>query len=269
MLPCTSYILKKQATTCRFELPKTTEVGISKQVTWRQPVVCAVSAVLCTVLAIWAVILAPVSPVPGVSGLYIAAAIYVPLALWFGVWGCLAGYLSCVFMGLYLGYSLQFVLVWSLADFFEGFIPLLIYRSLRIKPASKLKHPKVTYGLTALLALDVVASAVALVNTLSEVFIATFIAGIAVLIAQAAIEDRKTWITWLIVGVFIASIVSGVFGVGALAAFGKIPMAIFSTVFFGWVFGDIIVLSTIGTALTVVITPYIQKMHIYVRGFFS
>jgi hypothetical protein len=250
-------------------LSKTTEVGISKRVTWRQPVVCAVSTAICTVLAIWAVVLAPVSPVPDVSGLYIAAAIYVPLALWFGVWGCLAGYLSCLFMGLYLGLPLPFLLVWSLADFFEGFIPLLIYRSLRIKPASKLKHPKATYGLTALLALDVVVSAVALVNTLSEVFIATFIAGIAVLIAQAAMEDRKTWMTWLIVGVFIASIVSGVFGVGALVAFGKIPMAIFSTVFFGWVFGDIIVLSTIGTILTIVLTPYILKTRVYVRKFFS
>ena len=118
------------------------------------------------------------------------------------------------------------LVAWQISS--SNLIPLLIYRSLRIKPASKLKHPKVTYGLTALLALDVVVSAVALVNTLSEVFIATFIAGIAVLIVQAAIEDRKTWITWLIVGVFIASIVSGVFGVGALAAFGKIPMAIFS-----------------------------------------
>jgi hypothetical protein len=78
-------------------------------------------------LAICAEVSAPVSPVPGVSGLYIAAAIYVPLALWFGVWVCLAGYFSCFFMGLYFGYSLDFLAVWSLCDFFEGFIPLLIY----------------------------------------------------------------------------------------------------------------------------------------------
>jgi hypothetical protein len=172
-------------------------------------------------------------------------------------------------MGLYLGLPLQFVLVWSLADFFEGFIPLLIYRSLRIKPALKLKRPKVTYGLAALLALDFVVSAVSLVSNLTEVFIATFIVGIAALIAQAAAEDRKTWITWLIVGVFVASLVSWVFGVGALAAFGNIPMAIFSTVFFGWVFGDIIVLSTIGTILTIVFTPYVLKTRAYVRRFFS
>jgi len=245
-----------------------TEKEHSKGVTWIQPLVCAIS--ICTALAIWAVVEAPLSsPVPGVSGLYIAAAVYVPVALWFGVWGCVAGYLSCVFMGFYLGMPLEFLLVWSLADFFEGFVPLIIYRKLKIKPAVQLEHPKLTYGLIAILLVNVVVSAFALVNSLSEVFIATFIASITVLIAQAVIEDRKTWITWLVVGVFMASLTSGLFGVGAMLAFGEIPAEIFSSVFFGWVFGDIIVLSTIGTALTVVITPYIQKMHIYVRGFFS
>ena len=89
------------------------------------------------------------------------------------------------------------------------------------------------------------------------------------MIVQASIEDRKTWITWLIVGVFVASIVSGVFGVGALVAFGNIHLSIFSTVFFGWVFGDIIVLATLGTILTVALTPIIIKSRVYVRGFFS
>jgi hypothetical protein len=250
-------------------MSETIEKARSRGVTWRQPLVCAISTAICSVLAIWAVVAAPVPPAPGVSGLYIAAAVYVPLALWFGAWGSIAGYLSCVFMGLYFGYSLQFVLVWSLADFFEGFIPLLAYRSLRIKPAYKLKNPKVTYGLTVLLVSDLVVSAVATALTLTEVFIATFIVGIAVLILQTTIENRKTWIAWLVFGVFIASIVSGIFGVGALAAFSEIPMEIFPTVFFGWVFGDIIVLSTIGTALMVVLTPYVQKTRAYVRGFFS
>jgi hypothetical protein len=54
----------------------------------------------------------------GVSGLYIAAAVYVPLALWFGVWGCLAGYFSCLFMGFYFGMPLPYLAVWALADFF-------------------------------------------------------------------------------------------------------------------------------------------------------
>jgi len=85
------------------------------RISWRQPVVFIVATVICTILAIYAVVLAPVEStagaVTGVSGLYFAAAVYVPLALWFGVWGCLAGYLSCVFMGIFLGMPLPFVLV--------------------------------------------------------------------------------------------------------------------------------------------------------------
>ncbi|MCW4006432.1 MAG: hypothetical protein NWF04_07550 [Candidatus Bathyarchaeota archaeon] len=248
-----------------------TDGHASKGVSWRQPAVFVVATVLCTVLAIWAVVAAPVenSPVPGVSGLYIAAAVYVPLALWFGLWGCFAGYLSCVFMGLYFGYSLDFVLVWSLADLFEGLVPLMVYRSLKLKPLLTLKRPTLTYGLAALLALDVVVSAVALVNSMTTVFIATFFVSIGLLLAQAALENRKTWLTWLIVGVFAASLVSGIFGVGALAAFGNIPLNISPTVFFGWVFGDIIVLATIGTILTILLTPYIIKTRIYVRKYLT
>jgi hypothetical protein len=117
----------------------------TKGVTWRQPAVFGAATLVCTVLAIWAVVSTPVSSsagaVTGVSGLYLAAAVYVPLALWFGVWGCLAGYLSCVFMGIYLQLPLPFVLVWALADFFEGFVPLMIYRSLKTKPVLDLKNP--------------------------------------------------------------------------------------------------------------------------------
>jgi hypothetical protein len=62
------------------KLPKP---AFPKTVTWRQPIVCAVATVICTVLAIWAVVAAPVgqSPVAGVYGLYIAAAVYMPLVL--------------------------------------------------------------------------------------------------------------------------------------------------------------------------------------------
>jgi hypothetical protein len=219
-------------------------------------------------LAIWAVVAAPVAPVPGVSGLYLAAAVYVPLALWFGVWGSLAGYLSCVFMGIYSGLPLPFVLVWAFADFFEGFIPLLIYRRLKMKPAP-IKNPKVTYSLSACLIADVVISALAITYGFSEIFVLTFVAAIALLGVQAAVEDRKTWLTWLALGVFVASLASGVFGVGAMAAFGSIPVSIFPTVFFGWVFGDIIVLATVGTVLTVVLTPYVTKTRAYVHNYFS
>jgi hypothetical protein len=182
--------------------------------------------------------------------------------------GSIAGYLSCVFMGIYTGLPLDFVLVWALADFFEGFIPLLIYRKSKIRKA-KLKQPKLTHGLSAFLLADLVISAFAAANAWSGVFMASFIVGIAALLVQAAVEDHKTWLRWLLVCVFAASIASGIFGVGALAAFGSIPWSIFPTVFFGWVFGDIIVLATLGTVITIVFTPLVMKSKAYVRGYFS
>jgi hypothetical protein len=248
-------------------------------ITWRQPLVFIVATIVCTVLAIYAVVAAPVGSTAGaatgVSGLYLAAAVYVPLALWFGIWGCLAGYASCVFMGLYLnslsvpGYTWDFILVWSLADFFEGLVPLLIYRSLKTKPTMKLNHPKLTYTLNALLLAILAFSAYFLVYSYSTAFIATFGLSITIVLIQAAVEDRKTWLTWLPIGVLLASLVSGLFGVGVMAAFGMISMGIFQQVFFGWVFGDIIVLATLGTVLMVVLNPFIVKSKIYVRRFIS
>ena len=79
----------------------------------------------------------------------------------------------------------------------------------------------------------------------------------------------ETLTIWIIFGVFVAALVSGLFGVGALAGFGDVPMSIFPTVLFGWVFGDIIVLATIGTALMVTLTPAIQRTRTYVRGYLS
>jgi hypothetical protein len=238
-------------------------------VTWRQPVVCVIATLVCTALAIWAVIEAPVEPAPGVSGLYIAAAVFVPLALWFGVWGVLAGYISCVLMALYVGYSLDFALVWSLADLFEGLIPLLAFRALKVEPNYRLKKPKITYGLTVLLVATFLVSAVATTLTWTEVFTATFFVGIIIMVVQAVVEDKRTWVMWIIFGVFVAALVSGLFGVSALAGFGDVPMSMFPTVLFGWVFGDIIVLATIGTALMVTLTPAIQRTRAYVKGYLS
>ena len=101
-------------------------------------------------------------------------------------------------MGLYLGYSLTFVIVWGLAAFFEGFVPLLIYRSIKTKPTLELRRPKVTYGLNALLALVLVGSVGALILSYSTIFIVTLIVALALLILQASVEDSKTWVTWLL-----------------------------------------------------------------------
>jgi hypothetical protein len=177
--------------------------------------------------------------------------------------------MSCVFMNLYIGYSLPFALVWSLADFFEGFVPLVAYSALKVDPSFQLKHPRVAYVLVALLVVNIIVSAVAAVLALTEVFIATFIMGIAILIAQAVVERSESLVMWLIFGVTVASIISGIFGVGALAGFGHVSLDDFPIVLFGWVFGDIIVLSTIGTTLIATLTPFVKRTYIYVKGFFS
>jgi hypothetical protein len=238
-----------------------------KKLTWRQPAAFAVATAISTVLAIYAVIIAPVEPVPGVSGLYIAAAVYVPLALWFGLWGCLAGYFSCLVLALYSGFSLPFALVWSLSDFFEGLVPLLIYRSLKLKPSINLKKPKITVGLNLLLGLDFAVAAFALITSSTALFLASFLVGIAVVVGQAFVEDLKTWLTWLVVGVLVASVMSAVFGVGTFVIFGSTSISQFLPVFSGWVLGDIVVLSTLGTIITVFLTPIIVKSGFYVRKY--
>ena len=164
---------------------------------------------------------------------------------------------------------MPFVVVLSLADLFEGLVPLLIYRSLKTKPLLSLKRPKITYTINAALASVLVISALSLTYSYRTVFLATFALSIVLVLFQAAVEDHKTWLTWLPIGVLLASTVSGLFGVGALVGFGMVPAEAFTTVFVGWVFGDIIVLATLGTILTVMLTPWIIKSKIYVKRFFA
>jgi hypothetical protein len=120
-----------------------------------------------------------------------------------------------------------------------------------------------------LLLADFAISAYALVNYLTNIFVGSFIAAIALLVLQAVIEDRKTWFTWLFVGVFVASLMSGFFGVGAFSMFGLVSPSLFGSVFETWVFEDIIVLSTLGTIIIVMLTPYIVKSGAYVRKYLS
>ncbi|MHA1832211.1 MAG: hypothetical protein ACTSWR_11815, partial [Candidatus Helarchaeota archaeon] len=74
---------------------QTEKKELKKGISLNHIIITALAIVASTILAMYAVITAPVSPFPGVSGLYLAAAIYVPLSLWLGMWGCLTGYFSC------------------------------------------------------------------------------------------------------------------------------------------------------------------------------
>jgi len=60
----------------------------------------------------------------------------------------------------------------------------------------------------------------------------------------------------------------GIFGVGALGAFGDIPMDIFPTVLFEWVFGDIKVFTTIRTNLMVPLLPLFSEAALMLRAIF-
>jgi hypothetical protein len=63
-----------------------------------------VATIISTILAIYAVIATPVHSTTGVAmdvaELYLAAAIYVPLALCFGIWGGTFGVISMAVFGM-------------------------------------------------------------------------------------------------------------------------------------------------------------------------
>jgi len=299
----------------------------------------AVVTGVCTVLAIFAVIAAPVPPAPGVSGLYIAAAIYVPVALWFGLWGALAGGVSALLVGLYSGVPLLFA-IWSmLADYFEGLIPLLGFRLFNVDPEFKFKRRGTANLIVLLLALDVVVAVLAMTTPaiggllgqiavgtfkFNVLYLLTFLVAVGLLVANVVVTGSRAWTFYVIFGVLGASIVSGMVGASvvamadmsagtmlllalvsivvqagtialailaqrnpkltpifyivtailiavclalALVAAGKSPA--YPLVFFGWSFGDVIVLATIGSMLMVILTPFIKRTQVYIKGWIS
>lgn len=67
---------------------------------------------------------------PGVSGLYFAVAFMVAFALWFGIWGAIAAYAGCfIGAGIATGLPLSVNAYWSLADFWQVFIPLAAFKA--------------------------------------------------------------------------------------------------------------------------------------------
>ena len=120
--------------------------------------------------------------------------------------GSISRYLSCLFLGLYIGYSIDFALLWSLADLFEGLIPLLAFRYVKVEPNYRLKKPIITYGLTGVLVATFIVSAIALTQSWTEVFLATFFVGIAIMVLQTLMGDKKTWGMWIIFGVLVQAL---------------------------------------------------------------
>jgi hypothetical protein len=258
---------------------------VKRKVTWMHIVTFVFATAVAYVLAVVSSLIFPVLGAPGVSALYVAAAVYVPLGVWMGMWGALAGYFSCLFLGLYpSGYTLVQSIVWSFADFIEALIPALLFRALRIDPdftvkrgwAAKIFPLLISLG-TIILLLGVVVQV--LWGRLGEPFISVYVysvyTGLALavlgLIMGLFVGDKKTWATY-IVSVVLTSVASGLWGAGTLTVFNfppPLPSEAFWPVLVGWVAGDLIVLSVLSTALLVALTPVFKRTGLYVEGWWA
>lgn len=240
-------------------------------VTWRHIVVTALATGVATILAIYAVIIAPVAPFPGVSGLYLAAAIYVPLSLWLGMWGCFAGYFSCVILGFVSGFG-AWSFYWALADFFEGLVPLLAFRILKadVDIGADLKRKKELYIVLGILVVDLILSAIATaIPGLEALWLTTFIIAIILIIVMYVINPSKSWLLFVVFGIFGAAIISALFGISGLVLMGIAPPESFWIGVIGWFAGDLIVLSAIATPLMVTLTGKIKQTPVFVEKWFS
>ena len=264
----------------------TSKKSVKRKVTWLQIVTFAFATSISYVIGVVSSLIFPVLGAPGVSALYVAAAIYVPLGVWMGLWGALAGYFSCLFLGLYpSGYSIVQSLVWAFADFFEALIPVLIFKIFRINPDFSIKRPKAAKLFPILVSLGVVllllgiAVQVVWGATLGEpftsfyvysVYIGTALAGLGIVLGLFT-GDPKTWAAY-IASVILASLISGLWGAATLTLYNfppPLPAEAFWPVFVGWVIGDLIVLSVIATALLVALTPVFKRTGLYVESWWA
>lgn len=257
-----------------------------RRVTWMHLVTFAFATAISYVLGVVSSLIFPVLGAPGVSALYVAAAIYVPLGVWMGAWGALAGYVSCFFLGLYpSGYSVIQSLIWSWADFIEAIVPAAIFRLAKVDPdftakrpwAAKLLPLFISVG-TALLFIGIVVQVLwgakygepFVTFYVYSVYIGTALALIGIVLGLIA-GHAKTWIAHIL-GIIGASVLSGLWGAGSLTYFNlppPLPAELFWPVFVGWVLGDLVVLSVIATALLVALTPVFKRTGLYVKGWWA
>ncbi|MEM0226666.1 MAG: hypothetical protein QXP94_03325 [Thermofilaceae archaeon] len=266
--------------------PETQAKAVRRRVTWMHIVLFAFATAISYVLAVVSSLIFPVLGAPGVSALYLAAAIYVPLGIWMGMWGCLAGYISCFFLGLYpSGYTLIQSFIWSWADFIEALLPFLIFKALAPDPDFTPKRPGAAKLLpwfiaagTTILFLGVVVQLLwgatygEPFTTIYAVMVYLGLALACVGIAMGLIAGHaRTWLA-TILSVIAASFGSGIWGAGTLTLWNlppPLPAELFWPVFVGWVTGDLIVLSVISTALLVALTPIFKRTGLFVRGWWA
>ncbi|MFX0059624.1 MAG: hypothetical protein ACFE85_17695 [Candidatus Hodarchaeota archaeon] len=240
-------------------------------VTWRHIVVTALATGVAAILAIFAVIVAPVAPFPGVSGLYLAAAIYVPLSLWLGGWGCIAGYVSCVILGYVSTPFGVWSWLWSFADLFEGLLPLLAFRLFKadVDIGADLKRENSLYLLLAVLVGNLIIAAVATAINLPIVWFTTYIIAIILLFVMYLMNPSKSWLLFVVFGIFGAAIVSALWGIWIPILGGFAPVEGYWIGVIGWFAGDVIVLSAIATPLMITLTGKIKQTSVFVEHWFT
>jgi hypothetical protein len=244
-------------------------------VNWRHLVVTALATGVSAILAIFAVIAAPVGAFPGVSGLYLAAAIYVPLSLWLGMWGCFAGYFSCVILSFVTTPFGLWGFVWSIADFVEGFIPLVAFRVFKadVDIGADLKRPKELYILIGILVVNLIIAAIAtpLLEVLiwQVIWIITVIISVGLLIVIYVLNPSRSWLLYIVFGIFGAAIGSAIIGVWIPILANFAPVESFWVGLIGWFAGDLIVLSAIATPMMVTLTGKIKGTSVFVENWFS
>ena len=208
----------------------------------------------------------------------------IPLGIWFGMWGCLATYISS-FLNLLRYWDPVMSFAWSWVGFIEALAPAAIFRVFKFYPdfsvrrgwAAKAFPPLIALG-SIILLLGVVVQ-VLWGATLGEPFTTVYVYSVYVGLVLAligvvlglSVGHRKTWAAH-IAGVVLASVLSGVWGAGTLTLWNlppPLPAELFWPVFTGWVAGDLIVLSVLSTALLVALTPVFKRTGLYVEGWWA
>jgi len=223
------------------------------------------ATIVCFALTKWAVIVAESPLIFGISELPIAVGFYIPLSLWLGIWGCVASYLGNVIAGLSAGYPINFLLIYSLWSFFAGLIPLLAYRALKVDPEFQYKRMTLSNYLIGSLLANIMLAAIAARLGEIDAFASTIAVAITVLLTLIVLERSKAWVLWASFGVIGASLISGLVSAGVYCAF-FIGWEAFQITFLRKAFVDVIVLSSIGTPLMAMLTPFVKRKYAFVKG---
>lgn len=109
-------------------------------------VITGITAGVCGVLAMFAIILVPIPGLPAASGFWIPAGFYFVFTLWFGLWGALGGHIATtIAMGYFFGYTLQIWADGGVGDFIAPLVALLIFRLVKADPELKTGRDWITW----------------------------------------------------------------------------------------------------------------------------